>query len=76
MSNEPFIVFMMYEHRAGTHDVPWFFVACLWAAPSIRSPVRSRKPYDVMALLALQPTACRSDRARNREFQTTGTGNS
>ena len=26
MSNEPFIVFMMYEHRAGAHDVPWFFV--------------------------------------------------
>ena len=42
---------------------------------SARSALRSRKPCNVMALLALQPTACRSDRARNREFPTTGTGN-
>ncbi len=39
-----------------------------------RSALRSRKPCNVMALLALQPTACRPDRARNREFPTTGTG--
>ena len=39
-----------------------------------RSALRSRKPCNVMALLALQPAACRPDRARNREFPTTGTG--
>jgi hypothetical protein len=39
--SEPFIVFMMYEHPAHT-TYPGFSSACLWAAPSIRSPVRSR----------------------------------
>ncbi len=39
-----------------------------------RSAFRSKKPCNVMALLALQPAACRPDQARNWEFPTTGTG--
>ncbi len=41
---------------------------------SPRSALRSRKTCNVMVLMALQPTACRPDRARNREFPTTRTG--
>ncbi len=39
-----------------------------------RSALRSRKPCNVMALLALQPAGCGGSQARNREFPTSGTG--
>jgi hypothetical protein len=42
---------------------------------SPRSALCSEKSFNVMALQQLQPTACMPERARNREFQTTGTGN-
>ncbi len=41
---------------------------------SPRSSLRSRKPCNVMALLALQPAGCGGSQARNREFPTSGTG--
>jgi hypothetical protein len=40
MRKETLIAFVLYEYQ--THTTRHFFSsACLWAAPSIRSPVRS-----------------------------------
>jgi hypothetical protein len=45
--NAVFISFVLYECQ-GAHDATFFSSACLWAAPSIRSPVHfkpKRKPW-------------------------------